>query len=223
MRIEAVHFNGGFGRADPLTPPTSSRPTGDAAALIAAEDRLLEEVNASGGSTAARLAARERSGTARLARGRPRRRGPRSRRRRRGGAGRFQRARVRSAGVAPAARRGPGEGRGLSAAGAALTRPTSGGSPPRRATRRDPTASPGRPGRRARAADARSSSPTRRVFSASSCARGAARSTRQVLEIAEKANAVGCGRRRGQEDRRRQAPEIVIPAMIDQCANRPTR
>jgi putative heme iron utilization protein len=62
MRIEAVHFNGGFGRADPLTAADLLTPEADAAALIAAEDRLLEEVNDSVGSTAARLAPRDDPG-----------------------------------------------------------------------------------------------------------------------------------------------------------------
>jgi heme iron utilization protein len=57
MRVEAVHFNGGFGRADPLAPADLLTPEADAAALIEAEDRLLEEVNAFGGSVISRLAA----------------------------------------------------------------------------------------------------------------------------------------------------------------------
>ncbi|MGO4872697.1 MAG: HugZ family protein [Roseiarcus sp.] len=57
MRVEAVHFNGGFGRADPLTPADILAPDGDAAALVEAEDRLLEEVNAFGGAIMCRLAA----------------------------------------------------------------------------------------------------------------------------------------------------------------------
>ena len=40
MRIEAVHFNGGFGRADKLVPADILAPSGDAAALIDAEDAL---------------------------------------------------------------------------------------------------------------------------------------------------------------------------------------
>jgi hypothetical protein len=57
MRVEAVHFNGGFGRADPLGPADLLTPEADASALIEAEDRLLEEVNAFGGSVVSRLAA----------------------------------------------------------------------------------------------------------------------------------------------------------------------
>ncbi|MGD0561743.1 MAG: pyridoxamine 5'-phosphate oxidase family protein [Roseiarcus sp.] len=58
MRIEAVHFNGGFGRADPLTAADILTPAADASALIEVEDRLLEEVNGPGGSLSARLAPR---------------------------------------------------------------------------------------------------------------------------------------------------------------------
>jgi putative heme iron utilization protein len=62
MRIEAVHFNGGFGRADKLAPADILSPPGDAAALIAAEDALLAEINASEGGLAARLAGRREAG-----------------------------------------------------------------------------------------------------------------------------------------------------------------
>ncbi len=62
MRIEAVHFNGGFGRADPLTAADVLTPEADASALIEAEDRLLEEVDGSAGSLAARLAPRDDPG-----------------------------------------------------------------------------------------------------------------------------------------------------------------
>jgi putative heme iron utilization protein len=61
MRIEAVHFNGGFGRADRLVSADILAPPGDAAALIAAEDALLAEINASEG-LAARLAGRREAG-----------------------------------------------------------------------------------------------------------------------------------------------------------------
>ncbi len=56
LRIESVHFNGGFGRAGALAPADvlASR-VGDAA-LTAAEDRLLAEVNALGEAALARLA-----------------------------------------------------------------------------------------------------------------------------------------------------------------------
>ena len=46
LRIETVHFNGGFGRADKLAPADLLSPPGDAAALIAAEDALLAELAA---------------------------------------------------------------------------------------------------------------------------------------------------------------------------------
>ncbi len=57
MRVETVHFNGGFGRAEALTAADVLAPEADASALIEAEDRLLEEVNARGGSVLSRLAA----------------------------------------------------------------------------------------------------------------------------------------------------------------------
>jgi hypothetical protein len=62
MSIEAVHFNGGFGRADLLTAADILAPEADACALIEAEDRLLDEVNASGGSVVSRLAPRDDPG-----------------------------------------------------------------------------------------------------------------------------------------------------------------
>ncbi len=58
MRIDAVHFNGGFGRADRLVPADILAPSVDAAALIEVEDALLAEINASEG-LAARLAGRD--------------------------------------------------------------------------------------------------------------------------------------------------------------------
>ena len=61
MRIEAVHFNGGFGRADRLVPADILAPSGDAADLIDAEDAMLAEINASEG-LAARLAGRRKEG-----------------------------------------------------------------------------------------------------------------------------------------------------------------
>ncbi|HEY1945344.1 MAG TPA: pyridoxamine 5'-phosphate oxidase family protein [Roseiarcus sp.] len=62
MRVETVHYNGGFGRADALTPADILIPTGDAAALIEAEDDLLQEINAADGALAARLAPGEDPG-----------------------------------------------------------------------------------------------------------------------------------------------------------------
>ena len=61
MRVEAVHFNGGFGRADKLVSADILSPSGDAAGLIAAEDALLAEINAADG-LAARLAGRREAG-----------------------------------------------------------------------------------------------------------------------------------------------------------------
>jgi len=46
MRVETVHYNGGFGRADALAPADILAPDGDASALIEAEDTLLAEINA---------------------------------------------------------------------------------------------------------------------------------------------------------------------------------
>jgi len=55
MRIESVHFNGGFGRADALG-PKDILVEGDASALIAAEDELLAYANALGGERLSALA-----------------------------------------------------------------------------------------------------------------------------------------------------------------------
>jgi hypothetical protein len=56
MRVESIHYNGGFGRAAALTPSEVLAPEADAAALIEAEDGLLEEINRSDSALAARLA-----------------------------------------------------------------------------------------------------------------------------------------------------------------------
>ena len=61
MRVGAVHFNGGFGRADRLVPADILTPSTDAAALVDAEDALLAEINAVEG-LAARLAGRREAG-----------------------------------------------------------------------------------------------------------------------------------------------------------------
>jgi heme iron utilization protein len=62
LAIEAVHFNGGFGRADPLEPADIlSRREGEAA-LTEAEPRLIAEINALGDDAIARLAGRKLSG-----------------------------------------------------------------------------------------------------------------------------------------------------------------
>lgn len=59
LDIAAVHFNGGFGRADPLT-PSDLLALGDPAALIAAEPTLLAEAAALGDAALARLAGDKR-------------------------------------------------------------------------------------------------------------------------------------------------------------------
>ena len=61
MQIEKVHFNGGFGRADKLGPADILTPSADAAALLVAEDVLLDEINAVEG-LAAQLAGRREAG-----------------------------------------------------------------------------------------------------------------------------------------------------------------
>ena len=61
LRIEDVHFNGGFGRAAPLTPPEVLSPRQGEAALAEAEERLVADVNALGQAALARLAGRNAS------------------------------------------------------------------------------------------------------------------------------------------------------------------
>jgi putative heme iron utilization protein len=61
LRIEDVHFNGGFGRAAPLTPAEVLIARDGEAALAEAEERLLAEVNALGAPMLARLAGRRLS------------------------------------------------------------------------------------------------------------------------------------------------------------------
>ncbi len=56
LRIEDVHFNGGFGRAAPLTPDEILASREGEAALAHAEERLLAEANALGPAALARLA-----------------------------------------------------------------------------------------------------------------------------------------------------------------------
>ena len=63
LRVEDVHFNGGFGRAAPLTPAEVLISREGEAALIEAEERLLAEANALGAPQLARLAGHK---TARL-------------------------------------------------------------------------------------------------------------------------------------------------------------
>ena len=61
LRIEDVHFNGGFGRAAPLTAAEVLITREGEAALTEAEERLLAEANALGGAQLARLAGRTAS------------------------------------------------------------------------------------------------------------------------------------------------------------------
>jgi heme iron utilization protein len=56
LRIDDVHFNGGFGRAAPLTAAEVLASREGEAALVEAEDELLAEVNALGRAELARLA-----------------------------------------------------------------------------------------------------------------------------------------------------------------------
>src|SRR5271165_918688 len=48
LAIETVHYNGGFGRADPLEPADILSPRAGEAALTDAEPRLIDEINALG-------------------------------------------------------------------------------------------------------------------------------------------------------------------------------
>jgi putative heme iron utilization protein len=56
LRIEDVHFNGGFGRAAPLTVAEVLSPREGEAALVEAEEGLLAETNALGQARLAQLA-----------------------------------------------------------------------------------------------------------------------------------------------------------------------
>jgi heme iron utilization protein len=62
LAIESVHFNGGFGRADPLTPADVLASREGEAALAEAEARLIDWVNALGDEAVARLAGHKQSG-----------------------------------------------------------------------------------------------------------------------------------------------------------------
>ena len=68
LRIESVHFNGGFGRAAPLAPADVLASRAGEAALAEAEERLLAEVNALGEAAVAGLAGYKASPRARGAR-----------------------------------------------------------------------------------------------------------------------------------------------------------
>ena len=56
LRIESMHFNGGFGRAGALTPADVLASRAGEDALAEAEERLIAAVNALGDATVARLA-----------------------------------------------------------------------------------------------------------------------------------------------------------------------
>jgi len=56
LRVESVHFNGGFGRAAPLAPADVLASRAGEAALTEAEERLIAEANAFGEAVIARLA-----------------------------------------------------------------------------------------------------------------------------------------------------------------------
>jgi heme oxygenase (biliverdin-IX-beta and delta-forming) len=62
LSVETVHFNGGFGRAAALEPADILASAGEAAALIAAEDDLIAEINAADGAFAAELKQRRGAG-----------------------------------------------------------------------------------------------------------------------------------------------------------------
>ena len=62
LAIDNVHFNGGFGRADALAPPDILAAREPEAALVEAEARLIEWVNAMGDAVVARLAGRASAG-----------------------------------------------------------------------------------------------------------------------------------------------------------------
>jgi len=62
LSIESVHFNGGFGRAEPLTPADILASREGEAALVAAEPELIAWVNGLGDEALARLAERKPSG-----------------------------------------------------------------------------------------------------------------------------------------------------------------
>ena len=62
IEIESVHFNGGFGRAEALTPADILAPRDGEAALVEAEAELVAWVNGLGDEAVARLAGRRPSG-----------------------------------------------------------------------------------------------------------------------------------------------------------------
>jgi heme iron utilization protein len=62
LDVESVHFNGGFGRAAPLSPADVLASREGETALGAAEERLIAEVNARDEAAITRLAGRRSSG-----------------------------------------------------------------------------------------------------------------------------------------------------------------
>jgi len=62
LAVESVHFNGGFGRADPLLPSDILISIEGQDALFDAEPRLIDGINAQGDAYLARLAGRTHSG-----------------------------------------------------------------------------------------------------------------------------------------------------------------
>ena len=62
LAVETVHFNGGFGRADALTPADILIAREAETALADAEPRLIEDVNGLGDAMLARLAGRKSAG-----------------------------------------------------------------------------------------------------------------------------------------------------------------
>ena len=64
MEISAVHFNGGFARAAPMTSADILTPLAGAEALMAAEKTLLEETNARGAAFLREISGADRAGAA---------------------------------------------------------------------------------------------------------------------------------------------------------------
>lgn len=62
LRVESIHFNGGFGRAAPLAVADVLAPRDAEATLMEAEPALLDWVNGFGDESVARLAGRRSSG-----------------------------------------------------------------------------------------------------------------------------------------------------------------
>jgi putative heme iron utilization protein len=58
LEIATVHFNGGFGKAEPLTPAEIATETAGAGALLAEEQTLLGDINKRGPAFLSRLARR---------------------------------------------------------------------------------------------------------------------------------------------------------------------